>query len=208
MNNVDKAIAEVFPLVPAPKMEPLDARVGSGTRFIVGSNGLAREVMLPFLRVVHMVTAFGPHLNLPYGAVEPVAEMWFEGIPRELIREFKQAAVDALPNEVAGAFIWDECSNDFRFAKRETITANGGYVSYREVKPGPGEHLVVDVHSHAAHPAFFSSTDDKDDKDSMRFSLVLGNVDTPNVTSAFRLNLAGYTFPASIDKDGNVEVVL
>lgn len=208
MNDFDKAIAEAFPLVAAPKKEPLDARVGSGIRYVVGSNGLAREVMLPFMRVVHMVSGFGPKVNLPYGAVEPVAEMWFEGIPRELIREFKQAAVDALPNEVAGAFIWDECSNDFRFAKRETLVANGGYVSYREVKLEQGEHLVVDVHSHASHPAYFSSTDDKDDNGSMKFSLVLGNVDTPSVSSAFRLNLAGYTFPASIDADGNVEVKL
>jgi len=208
MNDFDKAIVEAFPLVPAPKKEALDARDGSGIRFVVGSNGLAREVMLPFLRVVHMVSAFEPTVKLPYGEVEPVFESWFEGIPRELIREFKQAAVEALPNEVAGAFIWDSCTNDWRFARRETITANGGYVSYREVKLEDMEHLVVDVHSHAAHPAFFSSTDDKDDRGSMRFSLVLGNVDTPNVTSAFRLNLAGYTFPASVDADGNVEVVL
>jgi PRTRC genetic system protein A len=100
MNDFDKAIAEAFPLVAAPKKEPLDARVGSGIRYVVGSNGLAREVMLPFMRVVHMVSGFGPKVNLPYGAVEPVAEMWFEGIPRELIREFKQAAIDALPTRL------------------------------------------------------------------------------------------------------------
>lgn len=50
--------------------------------------------------------------------------------------------------------------------------------------------LVMDIHSHGIHPAFFSSIDDNDEKGT-RLYMVFGNLDTNQVTWAFRAGVAG-----------------
>jgi PRTRC genetic system protein A len=74
------------------------------------------------------------------------------------------------------------------------------------VRAGDGEHIVVDVHSHGLHTAFFSAEDDADDAGAMKVSLVLGNLDQERPTSKMRLCMAGLVRPAYLNGDGRLGV--
>ena len=65
--------------------------------------------------------------------------------------------------------------------------------------------MVVDIHSHGWAPAFFSSTDDADDRGAMKISLVLGNLDRARPSSAMRLCMAGLVQPVTMSADGVLE---
>lgn len=208
MNNMDKAILNAFPLVAAPTSEPLPGHTQCGTRYLVGKAGLMREITLPWIRLVHPVATFDADITLPYGAVESSVEMWCSEVPAELIRQFTADARQALPNEIAAALIWNSTIDEWRYAIRRSLRATPGYVSFEEIRLEDDEHLVVDIHSHGAFGAFFSGTDDRDDFGSMKFSVVLGNLDKPTPSSAIRLCMAGRYFPASINELGVLGAVL
>jgi PRTRC genetic system protein A len=193
MNNMDKAILNAFPLVAVPTSEPLPGHTQCGTRYLVGKAGLMREITLPWIRLVHSVATCDADITLPYGTVGSSAELWCSEVPAELI---------------AAALIWNSTLNEWRYAIRRSLRATPGYVSFEEVRLGDDEHLVVDIHSHGMHRAYFSSTDDEDDYGAMKFSVVLGNLDKPTPSSAIRLCMAGRYFPASINELGVLGVVL
>lgn len=208
MNNMDKAILNAFPLVAVPTSEPLPGHTQCGTRYLVGKAGLMREITLPWIRLVHSVATCDADITLPYGTVGSSAELWCSEVPAELIRQFTADARQALPNEIAAALIWNSTLNEWRYAVRRSLRATPGYVSFEEVRLEDDEHLVVDIHSHGMHRAYFSSTDDEDDYGAMKFSVVLGNLDKPTPSSAIRLCMAGRYFPASINELGVLGVVL
>lgn len=189
--SMDKAIAESFPLVAATHDQPLAAASRDGMRYIAGRTGLWREVTLPWVTVRHQIAE--SEFALPYATVQPLVEFSCGPIPLHLIREFLTEARAASPQEMAGVFLWHEGTGAWRYERREGIRTASDYISYVEVRPQAGEHIVVDVHSHGLHPAFFSSQDDEDDRGSMKVSLVVGNLDRDGTpSSAMRLCMAGH----------------
>jgi PRTRC genetic system protein A len=70
-----------------------------------------------------------------------------------------------------------------------------------------GEFLVLDLHSHGKFDAYFSERDDADDAGSMKFSGVIGNLNTGTPTTVMRLNLLGKTWAATMAADGTLEVL-
>ena len=48
-------------------------------------------------------------------------------------------------------------------------------------------HMVIDLHSHGLLGAFFSSTDNFDDRSEVKIAGVIGNLNKPEVTTSFRL---------------------
>lgn len=54
-----------------------------------------------------------------------------------------------------------------------------------------GSSVVVDIHSHANFNAFFSGTDDNDDRNSIRYSMVIGHNDKPGFDYKLRFNYLG-----------------
>lgn len=211
LSTMDEALQKAFPLVQMPRFGALVASEQSGTRYVVGSNGVFREVTLPWIRLVHPVATFGvasDHaVRLPYGRVEPRLELSFESVPASMFAAIRQAAHAAYPNEVAGVLIWNEAIGLWRHEVRRAVSASSGHVDYEEVRLNDGEHLVVDWHSHGAHDAYFSGTDDRDDMGAMRFSLVIGRV-KGEMNMAMRLCMAGVYYNASLREDGSVEVAL
>lgn len=205
MTYMDEAVLKAFPLLPASasgKQQPAHAY---GTRYLVGRHGVSREITLPWIRACQLVAPSA--LDLPYGVVVDAVEFCCSPIPATLVREFVADAKQAQPLEIAAVFLWNEADDSWRYARREATTSSGDHINYEEVRPGDGEHLVVDVHSHGVHAAFFSMEDDADDAGAMKVSLVLGNLDQERPTSKMRLCMAGLVQPAFLSSDGRMGVL-
>lgn len=187
--NMDTAVRLAFPLLAVPRAEPLPPATSNGTRYLVASDGLWREISLPWVSVRHCVALSA--LRLPYGQTAAEVDVRCGPIPPGVIRQFVTEARAASPREIAGAFFWHECTGLWRYERRHAFSDSGDHVHYQEVRPREDEHLVVDVHSHGLHAAFFSAEDDADDAGSMKFGLVLGNLDQAVPSSVMRLSMAG-----------------
>lgn len=204
MRAYDAAILSAFPLHAVPPGGDCQAATESGTRYLAAANGLWREINLPWVRVVHMLAP--SVLRLPYGDLASSVEVRCGPVPVELVREFNTWARDAAPTEIAAAIIWNEVSGDWRLAMRHARSAGTAHVQFDEVSLVDGEHLVIDVHSHGHHQAFFSAEDNADDYGAMKFSLVVGSFNNQQPTSQMRLCMAGICLPAHVAADGELRI--
>lgn len=71
-------------------------------------------------------------------------------------------------------------------------------VSYNWHDVPSGSSIVVDCHSHNSMSAFFSGTDNADDKSGIRFSGVFGKLDQPEAMTVWRFNYMDKKMPATI----------
>lgn len=205
MSLVDDAILKTFPLLSVPASGQPAGATENGTRYLVACDGLWREINLPWIRLVHHV---GPCVvKLPYGQSEPSIDFKCGAVPVELIRAFGEEAVLRAPLEIAAAVVWNERTGDWRLAWRHAREASASHIAYDEVRIEDDEHIVIDVHSHGHHPAFFSREDNDDDFGSMKLSLVVGSCNQPARTSRMRLCMAGFAVPVMLTDEGVVEVL-
>lgn len=204
--NMDQAILMAFPLLVVPRLGAIPTAENSGVRFVVGRAGIWREVNLPWVRARHLIA--DAQMELPYGDTSEGVELLCGDIPTAAIKQFHEEAKAAAPTEIAAAILWNEETGGWRYARRPALSAGVDHILFKEVAIGEGEHLVVDVHSHGHHPAFFSPMDDADDHGTMRLSLVLGDLHQDTPSSAMRLCLAGLVRPAVMTAGGAVEVSL
>lgn len=204
-HTLNEAVGTAFPLLAMPPTGTLQAPTAAGTRYLASRNGLCRETWLPWIRVCELVAPSA--LVLPYGEVPDAVEFRCGPIPNQLLHQALVHARHALPLETAGAFLWSAATDGWRYAMRRALSASGEHVAYEEVRPQPGEHLVVDVHSHGGHSAYFSEQDDLDDAGAMKVSLVLGNVDCLRPSSRMRLCMAGVVRTAYLRNDGRLAVL-
>lgn len=118
--------------------------------------------------------------------VTPWAELRVPRIPAGWLYAVLASARRHLPNERAFQFVWEvsggawRCEAPFQDAAPESLT-------YQDT---PG--AVVDLHSHGTLPAFFSATDD-DDERGLRFYVVVGKVDTAQPEITARVGVYGVT---------------
>lgn len=207
MNQFDQAMINTFPLVPCLRGGQPEEATKQGIRFVVASNGIFREVDLPWIRVVHRIGNVDPAFRVPYGKQRPSVEVKCCAIPSGIIEQLHHEATLSMPNEMAAAVIWNSVTNSWRAERRKSIKASEAFVKYEEVKLGEGEYLVVDMHSHGKHHAFFSETDNKDDEGAMKFRMVIGRLDLPLHETVIELCMAGIHWIAKLDERGNLGVV-
>lgn len=200
----DRAMLETFPLEAVGRMAGLQPAAKAGTRFLVAGNGLWREIVLPWIRVLHPLALSA--LPLPYGDLGADVEVLCGPVPTDLVREFNRHARDHAPTEVAAAIIWNARSHVWRLDHRRARSASNDRIEYDEVKLGDDEHIVIDVHSHGHFPAFFSAEDDRDDYGSMKFSLVVGSFNQERPTAEMRLCMAGVNLPAHLIEGGLLQI--
>jgi PRTRC genetic system protein A len=202
---MDTVIQRMFPLVAMPTKGSLAPSSGAGTRFVVARDGLWREVTLPWIYVLHKISE--SQYQLPYGVQESdIVKVKCGPIPARIRAKFLEDAQAAMPNEAAAAVIWNSADGSWRYELREAYRATPGRITYCEVQLQQDEFLVLDLHSHGEFEAFFSCTDDEDDRGSMKFSGVLGNIDRQDRTAKFRLNMLGAQWDASVAFNGELEV--
>lgn len=192
MNDLrDQIIQEHVPTVMAPRFNALPPLDKIGHRFIVAANGLWLEVNRHWLHVSLPVSP-PASVTVPYGLIEKKIEIRCPAIPVAFLREFYAAAKSAFPNECAAWVTYNHVTGDFKLRHLEAISEGPGHIDVTRPKLSEGEELVLDLHSHGQHPAFFSSDDDRDDFGEVKLSGVLGNVHEENPTWKIRLCVLGH----------------
>lgn len=94
-------------------------------------------------------------------------------IPIHFITKLIYAGRDAYPKEVALQLFYD--GNKYFLHKPEQKAGNDFVTFIRDTKLELENVLVADMHTHGAHPAFFSKVDDRDEL-GFRLYFVVGNL--------------------------------
>lgn len=182
---MDAMVMANFPVTVAKHSQPIEEPAAFGQRFIVGQQGLYREISTPWLLSRALIA--NTQMPTPYGAVEECAVLKCGSPPADLWRGFIQHAKKVAPVECAGLMIWNAQTLRWRLAIREAIYATSSRVDYMEPELQEDELAVVDVHSHGLHRAYFSSLDNRDDIGSIKVSAVIGRLDLETQEVAIRL---------------------
>lgn len=189
----DTALQASLPALIVPHDSDLPALKAGQRRLLLAADGVylqaCSNVMLCSVRVGTAA--------LPYGAHAQSVVLTNGPIPAELIREAGRAARDTPTTEIAAAILWQD--GKYQLVFPEVISASAGHVTYRDQLDD--EHLVLDLHSHGAGKAYFSSQDDECDRQRPGPYLagVFGRCDGP-MTLALRLVCAPHLVdvPASV----------
>lgn len=189
----DELLQSVTPIVVAPLFAPPLAPLrGSCHRFIVAQNGIWLELVRPWVRVVTKVSD-GPVVKLPAGSLEEELQIP-HAIPRSLLDEFLRRA-QARPHLEQAAFITINPFGKFELVDVGIISNGAEHINYRCPRLRDGHEMVLDLHSHAKLPAFFSDEDDHDDNEMVKIAAVVGNCDHATPTLAARLCVLGKFIP-------------
>lgn len=203
--NLDHIIRDQYPVIQATRYTPHQALTSPGIRYVVSSEGLWRELRTSWIYVMlPLATAQGS--IIPFGSMNPTVQLLCGAPPVSLWRDFMAYAKKHHPNEIAGAFVWNQVTHTWRFAIREAVTQGPAHIDYLEVEIEEGEHIVFDLHSHGNFAAGFSATDDKDDLGSIKIAAVVGNVGSTN-TLACRLNAIDQRLAIEIDAQGQLRFI-
>lgn len=190
----DEYVARTTPVVVVPQAEPLAQLDGIGHRFLAAQDGMHVEFRRAWCHGIQQVAPSA--LQLPFGLVKPSFKTTCGRPPQWLYEQFIAMARRALPNEVAAWFVWDErvsAEQAWSLVELSPISSSSNHIEFERVALEPGQHVVVDIHSHGRAKAFFSSTDDRNDAElrDVKISVVIGHLDRPVVSSVQRLCVLG-----------------
>lgn len=187
MDKISLAHQTTFPTVMVPLLSPLDAPTKMGHRILMASNGVFLEISRVWGYFIRQV---GPALPvpLPYGKCEPATVWKIPRLPLDLITQFKRLACETPDREIGASIIWNE-ELGYRLTPSISLVSTGSHLKYQLPSLAAGDHLIIDCHSHANHPAFFSSEDNNDDRDSVKLSYVVGHCHLDKQSEALRLCL-------------------
>jgi PRTRC genetic system protein A len=171
------------PVVPVPRFGALEPLEKAGHRYLVADDGLWLEVRRAWLHaIVPLAPLWGEYAAdlahaLPFGRVERKIDYALRAQDLEhLQRRFLVDAAAAMPNEFAAWGVYDGATGELAYRPLIVIDAGPDGVKFHRPTLGPDEHLAVDLHSHASMDAFFSSTDDEDDRGEVKVAVVVGRV--------------------------------
>jgi PRTRC genetic system protein A len=189
----DEALQRACPVVAAPLFGVLPA-MENGQCVIVASNGVFVQIKRDWLDCVERMGDIDAALPLPYGKVTPSIQFAFGTIPIALLDAFIVAGRAGLPDEIAGGLIYSAQRHTLRLAIYESVRSTAHGIEYRLPLLTRDESIAVDLHTHGLLPAFWSTTDDRDDR-SVKVAGVFGNLDRERPSAAFRLVLNGMYRP-------------
>lgn len=182
----DLALFTHVPIMAVPRhtnFPPLDE---SGHRYIAGADGLYLEVWRPWLHICQYIAA----VDLPYGEVTNANEATFDNETLfAMVRQFVADARACMPHECAAIGVYDERDGCFTYTPLRALDASPGHVHYQRPPLAPHQHLAFDFHSHGDMPAFFSATDDADDRGEVKIAVVVGRLGTPTIAAEVTMRL-------------------
>lgn len=191
--QMDIALLAAAPVAAVPRYAPFHPLQESGHRFLLAADGLYLEVRRPWLHYVHQL-AKHTAVAIPFGEITKKCELDFGSIGSALpqMKEFAAKAKADAPIEAAASLLWDHVKKSWRIEYPKIIgEATPGSIQYEQVVPGEDESLAIDLHSHGHLGAFFSETDNADDRGSVKIAGVLGDLDKAQPTVAFRMCVLG-----------------
>lgn len=200
--ELDAKLWESAPTVTVPKYSQFQPLLEVGHRFLATAEGLFIEVRRPWLHFIQPVAPLQENApKIPYGIVAKKVELAFErlGNTFPFIRQFADAARQALPNEHAAWIIWDDKKKELAYRDLSISETSPGKIKFDRPQLAEHESLAIDVHSHGGAPAFFSATDDQDDAGEVKISCVLGDLSDGQPPSIlFRICVLGMTLPVPV----------
>lgn len=184
-----RAIMSACPLVCVPPGETMTALSTPGRRWVVASNGTYLEHRSLALHVCFRVSK----LDTTFGTARQFITAINGPVPRELLRQCLDLAVQAGSNETAALIHWNPAEGQYELTQPTIESAGEAHVSYRD--ESQDDLLVYDFHSHGHHPAFFSATDDASDMSRMGpyIAMVAGKCDSlESLESCARMCMSPY----------------
>ncbi len=198
MDSRDVALQSVMPTVMVPRYSELKELATAGDRILMAANGVWLEVCRAWL-YARVLVAKPSIIPVPYGQVSEVMRFGFGKLPRAMVAQFIEQARARCPNECAAWVVWNQRTNEWRLMMLEETSVGPGHVNVNLPTLEEDEHMVMDLHSHGLTEAFFSRTDNKDDRGATKIAGVIGNLDKPEVTTSFRLCANGVFVPLPFD---------
>lgn len=183
------------PAIMVPRYGELPPIGKSGHRYLVATDGLWLEVKRPWLHARVPIAplpldADNVH-SMPFGSLERHVQYSIRDEDlAELQERFLVDAAAAMPNEFAAWGVYDDLTGDLHYSPCIAVEAGAGGITFHRPTLGLNEHFAIDLHSHGALDAFFSATDDHDDRGEVKVAMVAGNLDK-EPTWAMRLCLLG-----------------
>lgn len=192
----DALLQRHAPLVLVPRYGPFSPLDTHGHRYLAAGDGLWLELRRPWVYLRQPIAA--SEIPLPYGPVGAVLRFEWERWELErLIDKFILAAERALPNECAAWGVWSATSERLEYLHLDPTDATPGSVTFERPPLSPHEHLAVDLHSHGALPAGFSSVDDADDAGEVKLAVVIGELGAREPSLATRMCALGLFLEAA-----------
>lgn len=192
---MDNTLQSQFPTVMAPRFSEMQPMTNTGERFIIAGNRLLFEVSRPWVHAVRSISDTFQR-STPYGVgLKEGITLRCQSIPQALLSEFIDQARAAFPKETAAWISWDETDHEFTYWEPIIESSSNDHVSFQRPRLSSHEHLVLDIHSHGAHEAYFSAQDDADDKDQLCISAVLSLQNPDNPAFVARLSMLGVYIP-------------
>jgi PRTRC genetic system protein A len=158
-----------------------------------GKDGKSRYIRTPVLEVP----------GVKFKKVESSVQFLPDGkVPIRLLDEvkafFKQIIIHKSTAVEAMIWVlWNEEKGYYLHVPNQTVGKASANYDWSSLPVDSS--VIVDIHSHADFGAFFSSTDDRDDSNAIRFSVVIGNNDKPTPTTKARFNYLGIKTEVDLD---------
>lgn len=204
----DVLLQNLTPVIPVPRFSPLAPMEKPGHRYLLARDGLWLEVYRPWIhgRVPLATCEFSGEHRLPFGELEQSIEYRFGAEDLQRLQAlFAYDACKTLPNEAAAWGVYDEKSGRLEYRALLADAASATGITFQRPRLADHEHLAVDIHSHGAGPAGFSTTDDRDDLGEVKISLVAGGLGG-QVEWESRLCLLGVYVPGEERFDEEIEL--
>ena len=168
------------------KTEGLGGEPGLFYDYILAENGLfirARNPLIQGIFCISPVEIRGLH------PIEERIDLVHGKIPRHLYDLSLSVLIASSDREQYLAITWED---EYRL-KIPWQDRNGASVKYVHLPSS-----VMDIHSHGRMDAFFSTTDDRDER-GLRLYMVVGRLDTLLPEVELRLGVYGYFVPLAIE---------
>lgn len=190
MDSRDVVLQSVTPTVMVPLHGTLDPLRRPGHRFLAAGNGEWLEVRRSWLHARAQILPASP-VAKPYGCLSDAIEWLMPAVPVSHFEAFAVMARASCPKEAAAWIVWNEKLGTFSLKPVGVRTATRGSIHFDRPRLEDDEHLVVDLHSHGTSGAFFSATDNEDDRGEVKIAVVLGHCDKDAFSTVMRLCLLG-----------------
>lgn len=192
---MDNVLQRQFPTEMAPRFSKMEPLIVPGERFIITTDRVLFEVSRPWLHAVRAISQPFERPT-PYGqGLDERITLRCNPIPKAVMDVFVEQSRQAFPKETAAWVTWDESTKEFTYVALQVESSSEGHVTFVRPCLRTGEHLVLDIHSHGAHRAYFSDQDDRDDRDQLCISAVLSLQNPDKPTLVARLSMLGVFTP-------------
>lgn len=191
LHPTDRILFEATPMLMAPRFGTLPSLNPGQRRLISASDGVYLEARSNALHLRRRIA----EVEMPYGVIEPFTMLRYGQPPSGLLEEAYHYAAANPTLEIAACLMLDHANKGYRWHYPKVLSSSSGHITYRD--DIDDDDLVLDYHSHAQNPAFFSKQDDQSDlaRIGPYIAVVSGHCHLVKQSIASRIVCAPYLLP-------------